>query len=135
VDYDNFELVCFWVLAVAPALLLVTIGIAAHRKWATRWQPKYLVLGISCCIFYALFGGRLIAWPIMSIVPPPYVPGLSEGRGLDLRGIGFFIGPWIGAIASTIAALITACTSQVLILLRSRRALAGGVGGQAVDPA
>jgi hypothetical protein len=38
-------------------------------------------------------------------------------------------------IAGTIAALITASTSQVPILLRGRRALADSAGGQAVDPA
>jgi hypothetical protein len=122
-DYNDFELFCFWMLSGAPALILITIGIAAHNKLSTAWQPRYLVLGISSCFVYAVFAGRLIA----PLFPPPYVPGLSEGRGLDLRGVGFFIGPWIGALAGTIAALVTVGVFQTLKSLRPRRTLGDGL--------
>jgi hypothetical protein len=114
VDYNDFELVAFWVLSSAPGVLLVTIGIIAHNKLCKPWMPRYLILGILGCFIYAMFAGGLVA----QLFPPPYVPGLSEGRGLDLRGVGIFIGSWIGALAGVVCALITVAGSSLMRRLR-----------------
>ncbi|MDQ0618088.1 hypothetical protein QFZ33_002112 [Arthrobacter globiformis] len=101
-------------LSNAPGVLLVTIGIIAHNKLCKPWMPRYLILGILGCFIYAMFAGRLVA----QLFPPPYVPGLSEGRGLDLRGVGIFIGSWIGALAGVVCALITVAGSSLMRRLR-----------------
>jgi hypothetical protein len=118
VDYNDFELVAFWVLSLAPGVFLATAGIIAHNRLSTAWVPRYLILGILGCFIYAAFAGVLIA----KLFPPPYVPGLSEGRGLDLRGIGFMFGSWIGAVAGVVFALMTVAGSAILRRLRSARA-------------
>lgn len=66
---------------------------------------------------YAMLAGRLAA----QMFPPPYVPGVSEGRGLDLRGVGFFIGSWIGALTGVVCALITVGFSSIVRRLRESR--------------
>ncbi|MFJ6419091.1 hypothetical protein [Paeniglutamicibacter sp. NPDC091659] len=37
-----------------------------------------------------------------TLVPQPYVPGLSEGQGQDLCGIALIFGSWIGGILATL---------------------------------
>jgi len=110
VDYNDFELVAFSVLSSAPGILLILGGIVAHNRLSKAWMPQYLVLGILGCFVYATFAGGLVA----HLFPPPYVPGLSEGRGLNLRGVGFFIGSWIGALAGVVCALITVAVSSIV---------------------
>ncbi|MEV7132129.1 hypothetical protein AB0N24_04490 [Arthrobacter sp. NPDC093128] len=117
-DYNDFELVAFWLLSSAPGVLLMTIGIIAHNKLSKPWMPRYLILGILGCFIYATFAGELVA----QLFPPPYIPGRSEGRGLDLRGMGIFIGSWIGALAGVVCALITGAGSSIVLRLRERRA-------------
>lgn len=116
-DYNDVEFVAFWVLSCAPGVLLTVAGIVAHKR-SYMWIPRYLIVGILGCFIYAAFLGALI----VQLFPPPDVPGLSGGRGLDLRGVGFVIGSWIGGIAGVVCALITAAGSSVVLRLRARRA-------------
>jgi hypothetical protein len=116
-NYNDFEFVAFCILSSAPGLVLITVGIIAHHRSAKAWIPGYLIVGILSCFLYAMFAGRLAA----QLFPPPYVPGLSEGRGLDLRGVGFFVGAWIGAIAGVAGALITAAGSSLTLRIRRRQ--------------
>jgi hypothetical protein len=115
VDYNDFELVAFWVLACAPSVLLVIGGTAAHRRSSKAWVPRYLIFGILGCLIYAALAGGLVA----QLVPPPYVPGLSEGQGLDLRGVGLIVGSWIGGLAGVVSALITIAGSSILCRFRN----------------
>ncbi|MBE4718986.1 hypothetical protein [Pseudarthrobacter sp. AB1] len=116
-DYNDFELVAFWVLSLAPGVLLMTAGIIAHNRLSTAWVPRYLILGILGCFIYAVLAGGLVA----KLFPPPYVPGLSEGRGLDLRGVGLFVGSWIGGLAGVVFALMTVAGSSIVRRLRDDR--------------
>ncbi|BCW20531.1 hypothetical protein NtRootA9_32390 [Arthrobacter sp. NtRootA9] len=116
-DYNDFEFAAFCVLSIVPVLVLVTAGIIAHHKPARGWMPGYLIIGILACILYAAFAGTLA----LQLVPPPYVAGLSEGRGLDLRGMGFLLGAWIGAIAGVAGALLTAAGSSMTWRFKHRR--------------
>lgn len=109
-DYNDFELVAFWVLSLAPGVLLATAGITAHKRLSTARVPRYLILGILGCFIYAMFAGVLMG----KLFPPPYVPGLSEGRGLDLRGIGFIVGSWIGAVVGVVFAVVTVAGSSIV---------------------
>lgn len=120
VDYDDFELVAFWVLSSAPGILLILVGIVAHNRMTKAWMPRYLILGILGCFIYAAFAGGLVA----RLFPPPYVPGLSEGRGLDLRGVGLIVGSWIGGLAGVVFALITVAGSSIVRRLRDAGRLA-----------
>lgn len=111
-DYNDFELVSFWVLSCAPGVLLTTAGIIAHNRLSTAWVPRYLIFGILGCFIYAMFAGGLVR----ELFPPPYVPGLSEGQGLDLRGLGFIIGSWIGGLAGVVFALLAVAGSTIVRL-------------------
>lgn len=115
-DYNDVEFVAFWVMSLAPSVLLTVAGIVAHKR-SCMWIPGYLILGILGCFIYAAFLGALI----VQLFPPPDVPGLSGGRGLDLRGAGFVIGSWLGGIAGVICALITAAGSSVLLRIQAGR--------------
>jgi hypothetical protein len=115
VDYNDFELTALWVLSLAPGVLLMIAGIIAHKRMSTGWVYRYLLFAILGCFIYAMFAGGLIG----TLFPPPYVSGLSEGRGLDLRGIGFIVGSWIGALAGVAFALLTVAGSWIV---RRRRA-------------
>ena len=119
-DYNDFELVAFWVLSLAPGVLLTTAGIIAHNRMSTAWMPRYLILGILGCFIYAV----LAAPVVMRLFPPPYVPGLSEGRGLDLRGVGLVVGSWIGAFAGVVFALLTVAGSSIVRRLQAAGSLA-----------
>lgn len=107
--YDDFELAAFWVLSGAPAILLMIAGIRAHGRQSKAWPHLYLIFGIGGCIVYAAFAGVLVA----KLFPPPYVAGLSEGRGLDLRGMGILFGSWLGAIAGVVTALLTVAVCYI----------------------
>ena len=109
-DYNDFELVAFWVLSCAPSVLLLITGIVAHNSLSKAWVPRYLIFGIFGCLIYMMFAGVLVA----KLFPPPYVPGLSEGRGLDLRGVGLIVGSWIGGLAGVVFALTTVAGSFVI---------------------
>jgi hypothetical protein len=118
VDYNDFELVAFWVLSSAPGILLILVGIVAHSRLPKAWVPRYMIFGILGCFIYAMFAGGLVA----QMFPPPYVPGLSEGRGLDLLGVVFFIGSWIGALVGVACALITVAGSAIIRRLQTAEA-------------
>lgn len=116
--YNEFEYMAFWMLVLAPGVLLVTAGVRAHKRPSTRWVPRYLSLGLLGCFIYAAFAGGLVA----KMVPPPYVPGLSEGKGLDLRGVGLVVGSWIGGLAGVVLALLTVAGSSIVRWRRAVRA-------------
>ena len=119
-DYNDFELVAFWVLSLAPGVLLTITGIFVHRRLSTAWVPRYLIFGILGCFIYAAFAAPVV----MRLFPPPYVPGLSEGRGLDLRGVGLVVGSWIGAFAGVVFALLTVAGSSIVRRLQAAGTLA-----------
>lgn len=75
-DYNDVEFVAFWVMSLAPSVLLTVAGIVAHKR-SCMWIPGYLILGILGCFIYAAFLGALI----VQLFPPPDVPGLSGGAG------------------------------------------------------
>lgn len=116
-NYNDFEFAAFCVLSIVPGLVLVTAGIVAHHKPARGWISGYLIIGILACFLYAAFAGTLA----LQLFPPPYVAGLSAGRGLDLRGTGFLLGAWIGAIAGVAGALLTAAGSSMTWRFKHRR--------------
>lgn len=117
-DYNDFELVAFRVLCLAAALPLVAIGIHVHVRRGARAGHWYLVLGCLGSIVYGLFAGPAVG----AVFPPPYVPGLSEGKGLDLRGISLVFGSWFGGLLGALATLATFATSQAVHRRRQRRA-------------
>jgi hypothetical protein len=117
VDYNDVELVAFWVLSCAPGVLLTLAGIVAHKR-SYMWIPGYLIVGILGCFIYAAFLGALI----VQLFPPPDVPRHQTRRGLDLRGVGFVIGSWIGGIAGVVCALITAAGSSIVLRVQAGRA-------------
>ncbi|WP_411734023.1 hypothetical protein [Paeniglutamicibacter sp.] len=118
-DYNDFELVAFWVLALAAALPLAAIGILVHVRGGARAPGLYLVLGTTASIVYGYFAGLLVG----TLFPPPYVPGLSEGRGLDLRGLALIFGSWIGGALGVLTTLVTFAVSKTVQWRRARRAL------------
>ncbi|QHK19730.1 hypothetical protein GU243_08310 [Pseudarthrobacter psychrotolerans] len=119
-DYNDFELAAFWALAAAPSVLLILTGTIAHNRLSKGWIPRYLILGILGCFIYAAFAAPVV----MRLFPPPYVPGLSEGRGLDLRGVGSVVGSWIGALAGVVFALITVAGSAIIHQYKVAKSLA-----------
>ncbi|ACL41255.1 hypothetical protein Achl_3295 [Pseudarthrobacter chlorophenolicus A6] len=116
-DYNDFEFVAFWVLSSVPGLVLVAAGTIAHQKSAKGWISRYLIIGIPACFLYAACAGILA----LQLFPPPYVAGLSEGRGLDLRGMGFLLGAWIGAIGGVVGALLIVAVSSMTLRFKHRR--------------
>jgi uncharacterized membrane protein YccC len=119
VDYNDLELVAFWILSSAPGILLILVGIVAHNRLSKAWMPRYLVLGVLGCFIYAMFAGVVVA----QLLPPPYVPGLSEGQGLDLRGVLLIVGSWVGGITGIVCALITVAGSSIVTRLRAARSV------------
>ena len=117
-DYNDFELVAFWVLCLAAALPLVAIGIHVHVRRGARALDWYMFLGCLGSIAYGLFAGLAVG----AAFPPPYVPGLSEGKGLDVRGISLVFGSWFGGILGFLATLATFATSKSVHWRRHRRA-------------
>src|SRR5690606_28276793 len=91
-DYNDFELAAFWVLCFAAVVPLVILGVLVHLRCGARARGWYLFLGCFGSIVYGLFAGGLVN----TMFPPPYVQGLSEGRGLDLRGVALILGSWAG---------------------------------------
>ncbi|OIH83403.1 hypothetical protein BLJ79_15055 [Arthrobacter sp. UCD-GKA] len=117
-DYNDFELVAFWVLCLAAALPLVAIGTYVHVRRGARALDWYMFLGCLGSIVYGLFAGMAVG----AVFPPPYVPGLSEGKGLDMRGISLVFGSWFGGILGFLATLATFATSKSVRWRRHRRA-------------
>lgn len=116
-DYNDFELVAFWVLTLAAALPLAAIGILVHVRGGARAPGLYLVLGSTASIVYGYFAGMVAG----ALFPPPYVPGLSEGKGLDLRGVALVFGSWIGGILGVLATLATFAVSRLVHWRRARK--------------
>ena len=113
-DYNDFELAAFWVLCFAAVVPLVILGVLVHLRCGARARGWYLFLGCFGSIVYGLFAGGLVN----TMFPPPYVQGLSEGRGLDLRGVALILGSWAGGILGVFA---VAATSLVSIWVRPGR--------------
>jgi hypothetical protein len=125
-DYNDFELLAFWVLAFAAAPALTAIGILVHVRGGAKAPGLYLVLGITASIVYGIFAG--VAVGIM--FRPPYVPGLSGGRGLDLRGITLVMGSWIGGALGVLATVLASAISRLMHWNRKRKTT-GTLGVQA----
>lgn len=102
-DYNDFEFAAFWVLCFAAALPLVAIGVFVHMRRGSRAMDWYIFAGCLGSIIYGCFAGILVG----ILFPPPYAPGLSEGQGLDLRGMALIFGSWIGGILGFLATLLT----------------------------
>ena len=117
-DYNDFELVAFWVLCFAAALPLAAIGIHVHVRRGARALDWYMFLGCLGSIVYGLFAGLAVG----AVFPPPYVPGFAEGKGLDLRGTSLVFGSWFGGILGFLATLATFATSKAVRWRRHRRA-------------
>lgn len=115
-DYNDFELVAFWVLCFLGALVPLVTGVLLHRHRGASAMGWYLFLGILGSIAYGYCAGLLLN----QAVPPPYVPGLSEGRGLDLRGMGLIIGSWIGGVFGVLATVLTFAVSTIVRWNRRR---------------
>lgn len=117
-DYNDFELAAFWVLAGTAAGLLLPAGIHTHARGSARALGWYLFLGTGFSILYGLFAGILVGM----LFPPPYVPGLSEGRGLDLRGLVLILGSWIGGALGALTTLVSFAVSKTVKWRRARKA-------------
>ncbi|MDO2933119.1 hypothetical protein Q2T94_02210 [Paeniglutamicibacter sulfureus] len=122
-DYD-YDLIGFWVLTSAAALVSITVGSLVHMRGGSRAPGLYLVLGVAASIVYGIFAGIVVG----AIFEPPYVPGLSEGRGLDLRGIGLIIGSWVGGALGVLATVLMWTISTFIRWRRKRRTTEPVVG-------
>ena len=107
-DYIDFEIAAFWVLCFAAAVPLAIFGVLVHLRCSARARGWYLFLGCFASIIYGLFAGGLVN----AMFPPPYVQGLSEGRGLDLRGIALIFGSWAGGILGIVTVVATSLVSS-----------------------
>ena len=105
-DWNTFELTAFFVLSLAPIVVLALTGRFVRLKQSRVWLNWYLPFGLLCSAALMFFGGPVT----MKVFPPPYVPGLSDGRGLDLRGLFVIFGSWVGGVAG----LVTTAISFVL---------------------
>ncbi|KAA0977609.1 hypothetical protein FQ154_07840 [Paeniglutamicibacter gangotriensis] len=116
-DYNDFEIAAFWVLSFAAAVPMVILGVLVHLRCGARARGRYLFLGCLASIIYGLFAGVLVN----AMFPPPYVQGLSEGRGLDLRGTALILGSWVGGILGFIAVVTTSLVSSWMRRRTARR--------------
>ena len=113
-DYNDFETAAFWALGLGAALVSVATGVQLQvRRGADtvdRAMYRYLLWGVVGSVTYGLFAGMLLG----ALVPPPYVPGLSEGRGLDLRGLALVLGSWLGGLLGVLATVLTALVCWIV---------------------
>ena len=116
-DYNDYELIASGVLMFAAALVLTAVGIIVHMRGGSRALGLYLVLGVAASIVYGIFAGIVFG----AIFEPPYVPGLSEGRGLDLRGVALIIGSWVGGVLGVLATILTWTISTFIRWRRKRK--------------
>lgn len=121
-DYSDFELVAAVGLCILGPLSTVIIGITLHRRRTEGISHWYLLCGILGAILYGFFAGTIL----ISVVPPPYVPGLSEGRGLDLRGIILILGSWLGGLFTALGTVLCFAISHMLHQRLKRKALEDG---------
>ena len=103
VDWNTFEAAAFWVLAVGPIVILAVTARLVYAKGSGACLAWYFHLGGLLSLAYVFFSGFLV----LEIFPPPYVPGLSEGQGLDLRGLALVFGGMVGGVAGFITTLIS----------------------------
>lgn len=118
-DYNDFELAAFWVLCIGAALILVVTGSLLHRHCGAKAMGWFLFLGIIGSMIYGYFAGILL----IAAVPPPYVPGLSEGRGLDLRGMALVLGSWCGGVLGVLATILTCAVSKATRWNKRRKSI------------
>lgn len=116
-DYNDYELIGSGVLTFAAALVVTTVGIIVHMRDGSRALGLYLILGVAASIVYGIFAGIVFG----AIFEPPYVPGLSEGRGLDLRGVAFIIASWVGGALGVLATVLTWTISTFIRWRRKRK--------------
>ena len=93
--WNIFELTAFFVLSLAPIVVLAVAGRFVRLKQSRVWLNWYLSLGLLSSAALMFFGGPVM----MKVFPPPYVPGLSEGRGIGSSRVArdfWFLGWWGG---------------------------------------
>ena len=112
-DYDTLEGVGFCVLSTAgPVGVLIAGALLARGRSAGPLAQLWLV-GLVASLL-----SIIAAWFAPSVFPPPPNPELDSGRGLDLRGLGFFIGGLVGCVG-TIG--MTALVSGAVFVVRRYR--------------
>lgn len=116
-NYDSLEILGFWGLSTFPAAALVATGMLIHTRSSDALMSRYLIGGIGASIVYAMFAGILV----LQMFPPPFEPGLSSGRGLDLRGMGFVLGGFVGGASGAATALVAFVTSRTVKWHRRRK--------------
>ncbi|PQZ93026.1 hypothetical protein CQ018_11275 [Arthrobacter sp. MYb227] len=121
-DYNDFELIAAVGLCLIGPLAAVTSAVLLHRRRPDGISHWYLLCGILGSILYGFFAGLML----IELFPPPYVPGLSEGRGLDLRGIILILGSWVGGLLAGLGTMLSFAISQSIQWRRKRKALQDG---------
>lgn len=116
-DYEDLEFILFWVLAVAPAVVITIAGAVMHTTLPKPWMLRFLVAGLIACIAYCAFGGVAA----LRLFPPPHDDYVAGGRGLDLRGVGLVFGGFVGAAAGAAATLATFGVSAFMARRRNVR--------------
>ncbi len=61
-----------------------------------------MVGGFVASVMIFWFGGIAFNW----LIPPPYDPAFADGRGLDLRGVGFVMASMLGGFLTFVVALV-----------------------------
>lgn len=118
-DYNDFELIAAVGLCLIGPLVAVITGVLLHRRRHSGAGHWYLFCGLLGSILYGFFAGLLLN----AMYPPPYVPGLSEGRGLDLRGIILILSSWLGGLLAGLGTVLCFAISQAICWRRKRKAL------------
>lgn len=115
-DYDDFEMLAAVGLCLIGPAAVITTGVLLHRRRPRGAGNLYLFCGILGSIVYGY-----AAWVLLlTIFPPPYVPGLSEGRGLDLRGMILILGSWLGGLLAGLSTVLSFAISQAINWRRKR---------------
>lgn len=109
-DYDDFELIAAVGLCLIGPAAVITVGVLLHRLRPSGAGNLYLFCGILGSIVYGYAAGVLM----LTTFPPPYVPGLSEGRGLDLRGMILILGSWLGGLLAGLGTVLSFAISQFI---------------------
>ena len=101
--YETASLIGSVVLVVSGPIGLILAATLIGRRSAGGPSLQLVVVGgfvASVMIFW--FGGIAFNW----LIPPPYDPAFADGRGLDLRGIGFVMASMLGGFLTFVVALV-----------------------------
>ncbi|MFF0154041.1 hypothetical protein [Micromonospora sp. NPDC005203] len=99
-----------------PIGLSLVVNLIRQRDFDKRSLRILVVGGIVASVAIILFG----APAFHRLFPPPHDPVLASGRGLDLRGVWFWLAAWAGGALTF--ALALAYGVDLDRLRRSRRA-------------